>query len=130
MEMTSPPNGAVHVKFLSTPEPPRMRRINLFIEEPMNEEIRTIADCEELDFSSTIRELLTIALRYYKFRQGTLNPHAPQNSKMVYCQVCGGLTKVRYMHTTTVLNEEYKFCEDCFFTDKYKNFIITMINRS
>jgi hypothetical protein len=130
MHTTCPPNGTATIKFFNVSEPPRMRRINYFIEEATIEEIRTIAQYEELDFSTTARELMDIGLRFYQFKRGTLNPNNPNNDKLIYCQVCGQLTKVRKMHTTRVINEDYKFCEDCFFADKHKKFVIAMIQRS
>ncbi len=66
MEMTSPPNGTVHKKILTTSDAPRMRRINFFIEEPVYQEILEIAQYGGLEFSSAIRELVARALPSYK----------------------------------------------------------------
>ncbi len=107
-----------------------MRRLYFYIEPDVYEEIKVIALYEGLEISATIRQLIAIALRAYKFRRGTLNPALPQNTKTFFCQVCGQMNSVRRQHTATVLNEEYKFCEDCFFADKYKSFVITLINRA
>ncbi len=129
MEINCPPNGSVHVKFLTPPPSPRLRRTNLFLEEPMLEEIKEISEYEELDYSTTVRQLLELALRYYKFKRGTLNTTLPQNNKTFYCQVCRELTSVRKQHSVAIMLEEFRFCEDCFFANKYKKLLIEQIGR-
>jgi hypothetical protein len=110
------------------PRQPR-RRTRLTLDEDLYQEVLEVADAEGLDFSAAAGALLEFALRYYKFKRGTLNASLPQNSKTFYCQICGQLTSMRRLHKAQVLNEEYQFCELCFFAEKHKIFIITLVNR-
>jgi hypothetical protein len=117
------------VKSPHTPSP-RLRHTTMRLYEDMYEEIVEIARSEgDMEMSAVFRELLTLALRYYKFKQGTLNPDSSQNEKTFYCQICGQMHKVRYRHKAIVYNEEYVFCEDCFFADKDKAFIIRQLKQ-
>ncbi len=147
------------IKLFSNTSPPPMRRLYCYVEPDMYDEVMGIAHYEGMEISATVRELLKFALssyqitkeiaqtegitpeetmtdlishayRYYKYRQGTINPALPANAKTFFCQVCGHEEKVRRQHSTKILNEEYKFCEDCFFADKHKPFIVTLLNRA
>jgi hypothetical protein len=120
---------AVTKMFPESTKPP-MRRLYAYVEPEMYQEVIDIAQHEGMEISATVRELLALAMRYYKFKQGVLNPTNPQNTKTFYCQVCSALTGMRKMHKAQILNEEYHFCENCFFAGRHKNFIVTMVNRS
>jgi hypothetical protein len=121
--------AAPRTKLLPTSSKPPMRRLEAYVEGEIQEKIISIAKHEEMHISAAIRELLGIALTYYEYRRGTLNPDAPQNSKTFHCQVCAKETSVRKRHSVAINLEEFKFCEDCFFADKHKPFMVRMINR-
>jgi hypothetical protein len=127
---TALPSSSQPVKFLNATVTPPMRRVNFFIDTDTHTEISEIARCEGLDFSATIRELVSYALRSYKLRRGTLNGSLPQNTKTFFCQICGQLTSMRRLHRAQVLTEEYQFCENCFFAGRHKQFIIILLNRT
>ncbi len=129
MEMTHHDHQAPQTTLFTPTTKPVMRRVSSYIEPAVYDELTEVAAHEGLELSATIRELLAIALRYYKFKKGTLNPTHPHNDKTFYCQICGQLTKVRNMHTVIVMNDVYSFCEPCFFADKYKGFVVSLINR-
>lgn len=129
MELNISAQSVTHVKFLASTPRQSMRRIVGYLEPEMYEEIVEVARMEDLELSAAIRELLSISLRYYRFKKGALNSQSPDNDKLFYCQVCGKQSKLRYLHIASVLNEEYKFCEDCFFADKYKSFVKVQIDR-
>jgi len=136
-----------------------MRRLYCYVEPDMNEEVLGIAPVEDMAISATVRELLKFSLasyqetkeiaraegitpqetmqelvshayRYYRYRQGTLNSALPTNAKTFFCPVCGQEEKIRRQLSNKILNEEYKLCEDCFFADKHKPFIATLLNRA
>lgn len=159
MELSIDHISVTPIRLFSNNNPPPMRRLYCYVEPEVYEEVLGIAHHEGMEISATIRQLLSFALayyqetqeiaqsegitlqetitdlvshsyRYYRYRQGTLNPALPANSKTFFCQVCGQEEKVRRQHSTKILNEEYKFCEDCFFADKHKPFIVRLLNRA
>src|SRR2546426_986526 len=130
MSTTFPPlQQATVIQFLDTDPKPSRRRVRFTLDEETYQEVLDVARSEGIDFSTTVGALLEFALRYYKFKRGTFNDSLPQNSKTFYCQICGQLTSMRRLHRAQVLNEEYQFCETCFFAEKYKAFIIILLNR-
>jgi hypothetical protein len=95
---------------------------------------KEIAQQEGLDIATTTGELYAYAVRYHSFRRGTLNEERnealPEKSKTFHCQICRTETNIRRRHKVQVLNEEYFCCEDCFFADKHKGLVITLMNRA
>jgi hypothetical protein len=115
--------------FLDTQPPKPRRRCRFTLDEDIYNEVLEVAQLEGMGVHDAINSLLGFALRYYKFKKGTLNESKPENTKTFYCQVCGQLTSMRRVHRVQMLYEEYQFCEPCFFADRYKTFIIQMLNR-
>lgn len=114
------------VRFLDTPRP-STRRIAGDIEQVLYQQVLEIAKAERLEVSEALSQLLTLAVNHYKTKREEPQP-APVE-KTFYCQVCGNNCKTRYMHKAVVFSEEYKFCEDCFFAQRHKRFVITQIER-
>src|SRR5882757_5900431 len=144
------------VKLFGNTTPPPMRRLYCYVEPEMYEEVLGIAHYEGIEISATVRNLLSFALayyqqtkeiaqsegitlqetmtdlvshayRYYKFRQGTLNPALPTNTKTFHCQICRNETSVRRKHRVALLNEEFSCCENCFFADRHIDLSITFL---
>lgn len=92
-----------------------MRRLRCYIDPTMYGEIEEIARSENLEFPETVRQLLSISLRYYRHKRGTLNPNAPQNSKTFYCQSCRRETRLRNVIYKQIDFDQYLICEDCAF---------------
>lgn len=130
MELAHTTDQTPQPVFSTTPKPTPMRRINCYVDEAMHQEVAEIATYEGMELSATARELMSIGLRFYRFKRGTLNAALPQNNKTFYCQICGQLTKLRNMHTVIVMNDSYSFCEPCFFADKHKGFVCSQVQRS
>src|SRR5689334_15331897 len=112
MQMNIPVQQATKINILSATAKPKMRQLKCYMEPGMYDEIALIAQQEGMELSAATRELLVLALRYYKFRRGTLNHELPQNNKTFYCQICSQLTSTRKLHSVAVMYDEYKFCED------------------
>src|SRR5687768_8863123 len=110
------------VRFLDTPQPAK-RRIAGYIEPELYNEIAVIAQEENIQLVEVVAQLLELAVRHYKLKKNEVQPKETVSEKTFYCQVCGKTCKTRYMHKATVFNEEYKFCEDCYFADKHKKFV-------
>ena len=115
MEITYQPQDVPQQKFFSTTVKPPMRRLYCYVEPAIYDEIAQIAQSEGLEFSATTRELIALALRYYKFKRGTLNQEKPENSKTFFCQSCNRETNIRKVIYKQVDFDEYRICEQCAF---------------
>lgn len=127
MDVTCPPNS-VATKIFTTTEKPPMRRIYGYVEPALYQELLTIAESEDLDISAAIRELLALALRYYKFKKGTLNNTKADNAKTFYCQSCKVETKMRYVCYKNLDFDQYLICEECMFNkEKLSKFVAKIL---
>jgi hypothetical protein len=117
------------VRFLNIDPKPSRRRIRATLDEDKYEAVMQVAEYEGLEFSEALNRLLEISLRYYEYKRGTLNEAKPENAKTFHCQICGEETSLRRRHRLQILNEEYLSCEDCFFADKHKAFIVMLMDR-
>jgi len=79
---------------------------------PLDNQIMGVMKAESLTYTDAIIVLLQRRLREYQEKHGVF-----------YCQNCSGEYKKKQAHVVPVGFEEFIFCDDCFFSDKYKEFI-------
>ena len=79
---------------------------------PLDNQVLGVARAENKNYTDALIVLLQRRLKEYLAKSGTF-----------YCQQCGGEFKKKHAHEVPVGIEEFIFCDDCFFSDRYKMFI-------
>lgn len=79
---------------------------------PLDNQIRGVARQENLNYSYALIATLNRRLKEYMLKTG-----------LFYCQNCSGEFNKKKIHLIPVGIEEFIFCDECFFSEKYKEFI-------
>lgn len=79
---------------------------------PINNQINAIALEEKLTWTSVSLSLLQRGMTQYVHKKGRF-----------HCQACSNSFPNKKMHLVPIGFEEFIFCDDCFFSEAYKDFI-------
>lgn len=83
---------------------------------PLYNQILGVAKAENLNYSKALIYLVERRLKEYTQKTG-----------LFYCQSCTNEGKKSKMFKVPVGIEEFIFCEDCYFSGKYKEFILRIL---
>lgn len=79
---------------------------------PLDNQIQALTIKNKTTYTDTLISFLVRSLKNYSDKKGVF-----------YCQKCRTENPVKRMHVIPVGLEEFTFCDDCFFSDGYKEFI-------
>ena len=79
---------------------------------PLENQIKALSLKNKTTYTDSVITLLVRSLKSYSEKKGVF-----------YCQACSSENPVKKMHLVPVGFEEFIFCDECFFNDKYKEFI-------
>jgi len=113
--------------FISEYNPTHYRTVELTVSDTMASAVDTIATAQKINTDDTLCKLIALGLEVYKFKQKLFNAKIVILESSLYCQNCSLLTRIKHSFKVTLFNDDYVFCDQCFYTYKHITFGIRML---